>query len=416
MRKLHEQVPGRLRVLATRSARPLAAALLLLALSAAPAVADAGELTAVSPAEGATVELDKRDEGGAVAGTLGGPLRLVLNSTQEVPSVAVTAVLAAEGDTHDGACADGEKVVARLRDAPVLLPANTPVPVTVDLSLPKECAGRDGVLVVSGAGDKPVSVRFALSRGVEREPEYTAALWTALGLTVAAFRWMTLPFRREETHWGRVEPPIEAPWSLKDSWLTNVTALGALLGTVLGAGGLLDEWLPGISPTRFLQLNVLFGGVILFAPVVYAASCSWGRADIRVRRTVRDTLLWAQRDKSPKPPPPESPKFTAMGCGWGLVASTCTTLFGVFGQLATLTVMTVAAAATTWPKIALVSGLGVAAATVFVYAVRFVYGALAEGFEDEPPPRARDARPPERDGAPAFQPRRIPRTGTAAAL
>ncbi len=69
-------------------------------------------------------------------------------------------------------------------------------------------------------------------------------------------------------------------------------------------------------------------------------------------------------------------KFKATGHGWGLVASACTTLTGVFGQLATLLVMVITADGTEFAKWFLGVCVCAAAAFVALYAVRFVRGAL----------------------------------------
>ena len=51
-------------------------------------------------------------------------------------------------------------------------------------------------------------------------------------------------------------------WSFSSSWLTNVTALGAVLVEVPGATGFLADVLPGTDTGRFTGLRcVLFGGV-----------------------------------------------------------------------------------------------------------------------------------------------------------
>ena len=64
-------------------------------------------------------------------------------------------------------------------------------------------------------------------------------------------------------------------WSFSSSWLTNVTALGAVLGTVLGATGFLADVLPGTDTGRFTGLSVLFGAFVIAAPIVYSAASKW---------------------------------------------------------------------------------------------------------------------------------------------
>ena len=58
-------------------------------------------------------------------------------------------------------------------------------------------------------------------------------------------------------------------WSLSGSWLTTLTAFAALLGTILSAG-LLPEG-DGFSASTVAGLNLLFGLLIILAPLVYNA-------------------------------------------------------------------------------------------------------------------------------------------------
>ncbi len=96
----------------------------------------------------------------------------------------------------------------------------------------------------------------------------------------------------------------------------------------------------------------------------------------------------------------DEPKFKATGHGWGLVASACTTLTGVFCELVTLLVMVVAADGTEFAKWFLGVCACVAAAFVAFYAVRFVRGALGAGCADAAVaanrPSATDVQPPMR--------------------
>jgi hypothetical protein len=60
-------------------------------------------------------------------------------------------------------------------------------------------------------------------------------------------------------------------WSFKDSWASNITALGAVLGTVLAASGLLNDVLPGLSTGLFVGFSLLYGFLALMAPIVFTA-------------------------------------------------------------------------------------------------------------------------------------------------
>jgi hypothetical protein len=73
----------------------------------------------------------------------------------------------------------------------------------------------------------------------------------------------------------RFAPRIGSPkWSF-DSWVTNVTAAGALLGTVLGAGFFPTSPVL-LTSAQFAGLNVLAGALILAGPLLYQ---TFGRQD-----------------------------------------------------------------------------------------------------------------------------------------
>jgi hypothetical protein len=65
--------------------------------------------------------------------------------------------------------------------------------------------------------------------------------------------------------------PAGPTWKFTDSWATNLTSLGAILATVLGASGFLSEILPGRSVGAFVGLNVLYGFLVAAATLVYQA-------------------------------------------------------------------------------------------------------------------------------------------------
>jgi hypothetical protein len=63
---------------------------------------------------------------------------------------------------------------------------------------------------------------------------------------------------------------VSSSWSFKDSWATNITAIGAILGTVLTATGAVSALLPGVPADQFALLNVAWGVVVLVAPMLIA--------------------------------------------------------------------------------------------------------------------------------------------------
>ncbi len=58
-------------------------------------------------------------------------------------------------------------------------------------------------------------------------------------------------------------------WTFGDSWATNITAVGAVVGTVLTASGTVGELLPGLELGRFSLLIALAGGITVVAPMLF---------------------------------------------------------------------------------------------------------------------------------------------------
>lgn len=274
----------------------------------------------------------------------------------------IAAYLDATGGENDQVCTRTGAVMASQTDQAKALGGNEARAAVIDLVVPEECVGREGTLVLSAPNTPPATTRFTLTRGAEREPEYTAALMAAAALALIVCLLMIVPanfFGKPREDWESKPLDIDSPWSVKDSWLTNITALGALLGTVLSTTGFLADWLPGVSLSQFLGMNLLYGGVILFAPIIYSASCYWGWPE--------------QKDEKGN----VFRSFKPVAHGWGLVVAAYATLVGVFGQLATIVVLIVSAAADQGTKWTLYVLVAVAAAFVGLYSLRFVRGVLA---------------------------------------
>ena len=73
----------------------------------------------------------------------------------------------------------------------------------------------------------------------------------------------------KEDFWRR---PLYAAsaWTWGDSWVTNITAVGTLIGTVLTASSGVAALLPGVDQSRFSLLLVMAGGVSVIAPLIFA--------------------------------------------------------------------------------------------------------------------------------------------------
>jgi hypothetical protein len=73
----------------------------------------------------------------------------------------------------------------------------------------------------------------------------------------------------KEDFWRR---PLYAAsaWTWGDSWVTNITAVGTIIGTVLAASSGVAALLPGVDQGRFSLLLAMAGGVSVIAPLVFA--------------------------------------------------------------------------------------------------------------------------------------------------
>jgi hypothetical protein len=72
----------------------------------------------------------------------------------------------------------------------------------------------------------------------------------------------------KEDFWRR---PLYAAsaWTWGDSWVTNITAVGTLVGTVLTASSGVASLLPGVDQGRFSLLLAIAGGISIIAPLVF---------------------------------------------------------------------------------------------------------------------------------------------------
>jgi len=223
------------------------------------------------------------------------------------------------------------------------------------------CAGGDGTIVISGGpGVAPVTTRFTLIHDVAGMNYWLTILIS--GALALIFVIVMIAIRRSVLS----ETVQTGPgWSFNDSWLTNITALGAILGTVLASAGFLPDVLPGVSTGGFTGLSLLFGGLVVTAPIVYAAASKWQFAAQSPTDTSPATLV--------------SP-----GRVWGVVVAAGFTLWGVFGELATMVDLTVSTNSGGLAKAFVIAALGTAAGIATWYAVAFAIGVSEESKIGQP--------------------------------
>jgi uncharacterized membrane protein len=63
-----------------------------------------------------------------------------------------------------------------------------------------------------------------------------------------------------------------ASWTFKDSWATNITAAGAIVGTFLSASGSVTSLFPGVPLYRFTLANAACGALVVIVPLLVAVA------------------------------------------------------------------------------------------------------------------------------------------------
>jgi hypothetical protein len=139
-----------------------------------------------------------------------------------------------------------------------------------------------------------------------------------------------------------------ASWTFKDSWATNITVVGAVLGTFIAASGSVTSLFPGVPLYRFSLANVACGALVIVVPLVVAV-CS------------------ALTKQNPDVKPQQGDAIVA-SFGSVLVGGTLT-MFGVGAELTLFGILADASGATSgWIAVFLIA-LALAAVVVLAYAL-----------------------------------------------
>lgn len=125
----------------------------------------------------------------------------------------------------------------------------------------------EGQLIVSG-GANPVS------EAVEIDPApQPSAAWPELAvfvsLAVAIFLALAVVGAAKSSELKLLGPAPGAKWSF-ESWTTTLVAVGAVLGATLGEVTF-PEFPTQISKSSLIDLNLLFGGLVVLGPFVFQA-------------------------------------------------------------------------------------------------------------------------------------------------
>jgi hypothetical protein len=85
-----------------------------------------------------------------------------------------------------------------------------------------------------------------------------------LAAALVCLRWVTIP-----GDYRLVDELAEVDYSLSDSWASNLTGFGGILGTLVGTSGLVSATASPLSGSALTGLNLLFGLILLLAPLLF---------------------------------------------------------------------------------------------------------------------------------------------------
>jgi hypothetical protein len=217
------------------------------------------------------------------------------------------------------------------------------------------------LVVHGGPGVDPAAASFTLQRHLDGAELWLAGAAAIVGFVAVGGLLVFLLSRADadgEKRVGWVTDPIVAgpTWSFRDSWLTSITGIGALVTSILAASGFLDEVLPGTSTARLVGLSLLAAGFVVFAPIIYTAFSRW-------------TPIAGADGK---------PNLVSVATGGGLVLAVAVVVAGVYMQLTIIGIMIDAADLAEGGKYIMLFVVFAAAVIVMVYAVRSTRGAVKE--------------------------------------
>jgi hypothetical protein len=95
----------------------------------------------------------------------------------------------------------------------------------------------------------------------------------AVVIVAIAFLWVRtrIPVDRRPLKLSTELPTVDKAWKFSDSWAANLTTVGAILGTVLGATDVLSHFFPELELASFSATSALFGLIVVLGPVLFNA-------------------------------------------------------------------------------------------------------------------------------------------------
>jgi hypothetical protein len=155
-------------------------------------------------------------------------------------------------------------------------------------------------------------------------------------------------------------------WTFKDSWATNITAVGAVLGTVLAATGSASTLLPGVQTDRFAVLSAAWGGLVVLAPLLIALH---GRHPADSARSASESAGGASAsDAKGVTSQPDATSSAVQALTIMVFIAAFMTLTAAGGELATVGVLTHLSTAPSGLRWPIYICLGAAAALTGLYA------------------------------------------------
>ena len=224
----------------------VAAGVLLLTMSATAAGAVA--LPALTVADGTAIAL-----------TLNGP------GTDD--TAVVTVVNTGDGEALlQPALVGADQDLVSVSADPATVPAGEAVPVTLLFSVLGEAVPSSATLVIAAHGFAPVTVPVTVTVATRmplQGPMPVIVFALVVGLAIVIVRVVMLRGRYPAN--GKLGG---VRWDFASSWATNITTVGAILGTIV-AGGILPEQGRLLSAGEIAGLSLAFGTVAVLAGFFY---------------------------------------------------------------------------------------------------------------------------------------------------
>jgi hypothetical protein len=237
-----------------------------------------------------------------------------LSLTSDAKTVRTTVTVRNNGQAVAGirftTVPDNGKLKVKVAGGVTSLPAFTVRQFTLTLIQPNPQKAYTGLLVVSGPGAVPDTLPLQLRPSSSVPPWLFIIIFLPLFAGLWISLWAFASLSPEDSKWS--SPMGPANWDFSKSWASNITVIGALLGTIISAGVLPAQ--TALPKATYAGLNLFFGALILVAPFVYTA-----------------TQKEVPHDRQDGP---QEPSYEGRVC-W-FVAGSGLTLGSVLGELATI--------------------------------------------------------------------------------